>query len=142
MDIVLAWEETAGPGSRCVAFASPPAIVLTVLLEYLVAMNVNLFATGTTPRALLLSELEGGVEVEVEDSLDTMTTADPTGIEIENVRSAMTMTMAPEEVVAVALTTIDSMPIGTRDTVTHLKILMGYLASHSILSLLRLRLLR
>jgi hypothetical protein len=103
-------------------------------------MNVNLIATGTRPHALPLSEVEGEGGGEGEDSLDTMTTADPTGIEIETVRNAMMMTMAPEEVVAVALTTIDSMllPVGTEDTVTHLKILMGYLASHSTLSLLRL----
>jgi hypothetical protein len=102
-------------------------------------MNVNLIATGTRPHALHLSEVEGGVGGGVEDSLDTMTTADPTGIEIETVRNVMMMTMAPEEVVAVALlTTIDSMPVGTEDTATHPKILMGYLASRSTLSLLRL----
>jgi hypothetical protein len=105
----------------------------------LVAMNVNLIATGTRPHGLHLSEVEGGVGGGVEDSLDTMTTADPTGIEIETVRNVMMMTMAPEEVVAVALlTTIDSMPVGTEDTATHPKILMGYLASRSTLSLLRL----
>ena len=118
----------------------PTVILLTVLLEYLVAMNVNLIATGTRPHAPPLSEVGGEVGGEVEDLLDTMTTADPTGIEIETARNAMMMTMAPEEVVAVALTTIDSMllPVGMEDTVTHPKILMGYLANHSTLSLLRL----
>ena len=116
----------------------PAAIILTVLLKYLVVMNVNLIATGTRLPALPPSEVEGEVGGEVEDSLDTMTTADPTGIEIESVRNAMRMTMAQEEVVAVALTTIDSMPIGTEGTVTYLKIIMGYLASHSTPSLLRL----
>lgn len=113
----------------------PTAIVLTVLL---VARNVNLIATGTTPHALALSGVEGGVGGEVEVSPGTMTTADPTGIEIENVRNVTMTTMAPEEVVAVALSATDSMPIGTEDIVTHPKIPMGYLASHSILSLLRL----
>jgi hypothetical protein len=114
----------------------PTAIVLTVLL---VATNVNLIATGTTPHALALSGVEGEVGGEVEDSPpDTTTTADPTGIEIETVRNVMMTTIVPEEVVAVALSAIDSMPIGTEDIITHPKIPMGYLASHSILSLLRL----
>ncbi|KAH9081820.1 hypothetical protein EDB83DRAFT_587399 [Lactarius deliciosus] len=93
-------------------------------------------------RALLLSGVVGGVVGEGGDSLGTMTTADLTGTEIETVRNAMMMTMAPEEEEAVALTTIDLMPAGTEDTVTHLKTLMKYLASHSIPSLLRLRLPR
>ena len=84
------------------------------------------------PHALALSGVEGGVGGEVEDSLDTMTTADPTGTEIVTARNAMKMSMALGEVVAVALSTIDSMPVGTEDIVTHLKIPMGYLASHSI----------
>ena len=107
-------------------------IVLTVLLEYLVATNVNHIATGTTPHVPALSGAEGEVAGEVEDSLGTMTTADPTGTEIETVRNAMMMNTAPQEVVAVALLTIDSMPIGTEDIVTHPKMPMGYLASHSI----------
>lgn len=90
------------------------------------------------PHALALSGVEGAVGGEVEDSLDTMTTADPTGTEIVTARNAMKMTIALEEVAAVALSTIDSMPVGTEDIVTHPKTPMGYLASHSILSLLHL----
>lgn len=120
----------------------PTAISLTVLLEYLVAMNVNLIATGMRPHALPLSEVGGGVGGEVEDLLDTMMTAGPTGTETETVQNAMMMTTAPEEAVAVVLTTIDSMPVGTVDTVTHPKILMGYLASLSLSTLSLLRLLR
>ncbi|SRR6266404_2846984 len=101
-------------------------------------MNVSLFATGTMLHALALSEVEGEVVVEVEDLADTMTTADLTGIEIETVRNDMMMTMAPAGVVVVALTTIDSMEVGKEDTITLPKIIMRYLASHSILSLPRL----
>jgi hypothetical protein len=114
------------------------AIVLTVLLGFLVATNVNHIATGTTPHAPALSGAEGEVAGEVEDSLDTMTTVDPTGIEIETVRNAMMMNTVPQEVVAVDLLTIDSMPVGTEDIVTHPKMPMGYPASHSILRHLRL----
>lgn len=120
----------------------PTALELTVVLGYLVAMNVNHFATGTTPHGLLLSGAEVAVAGEAGDSLGMMTTADPTGTEIGTVRNAMMMTIAPEEEVAVALTTIDSMLVGTEDTATHLKTLMGYLANHSIPSLLCLRLPR
>ena len=116
----------------------PTAIVLAVSWDYSVATNVNLIATGTMLHALALSEVEGGVGGEVEDSLDMTTTADPTGTEIVTARNAMKMSMALEEVVAVALSTIDSIPVGTEDIVTHPKIPMGYLASHSILSLLHL----
>ena len=101
-------------------------------------MNVNLIAIGTTPHAQALSGVGVGVGGEVEDSPDTMTTADLTGIAIETVRNVMMTTMAPEEVVAVALSAIDSMPIGTEDIVMHPKIPMGYLASRSTLSLLHL----
>lgn len=98
--------------------------------------------TGMKLHALLPFEAGGEGEAVVEVWLDLdMTMSDgPTGIGIGIAQGVMRMTMVLDGVVAADPTMIDLIATGRAVITTHLKIIIQYLPSSSILSLLRLHL--
>jgi hypothetical protein len=140
VDIVLAWEDTPGPPIRYTRISKPIVAVLIVLLEHSAAKNANLIEIGMRPHVQGLPSGESGVVVAVveEISLGMMMTGDPTGIGIGIAQGVMRTTMVvPAEVVAAGLTVTDLMITGRAVTAIHLRLVMHYLPSSSIMSLLQ-----
>jgi hypothetical protein len=91
-----------------------------------------------TVHALAPFAAGGEVAVAVEVSPGTMMKGGLTGIGTRIAQGGMRTIMAPDEVAAADLTTLDSTVTGMAATLAHLKIIMPYPTSTNILSLLGL----
>jgi len=138
MEIVLAWEDTPGPPIRYTKISKPIVVVLIVLLEHSAAKNANLIEIGMRLLVRSPSGESGVVVAVVEVSLGMMMTGGPTGIGIGIAQGVMRTTMVvPDEVVAADPTMTDLMVTGRAVTAIHLRLVMHYLPSRSIMSLLQ-----
>jgi hypothetical protein len=107
---------------------------------YSAVKTASLIETGMKLHALLPFEGGGEGEGVVEVLLDMRMTDGPTGIGIGIAQGVMRMTMVLDGVVAADPTMIGSIAAGRAVITMHLKIIIRYLPSNSILSLLRLHL--
>lgn len=141
MDIVLAWEDTPGPPIRYTKISKPIVRADCFAGSSAPAKNANLIEIGMRPRVQAPSGESGVVVAVVEVSLGMMMTGDPTGIGIGIAQGVMRTTMAvPGEVVAADPTVTDLMITERAVTAIHLRLVMHYLPSRSIMSLLQLHL--